>query len=137
MKLLMRKTPRACMALTLILSLLGLGALEPSICRGSDGHSGLKTRLSACCWSGARGDLAARDSDRGRTTALDPVGGVSSCEDTPLVQRALTLTAQGPPVGCLGPLLPLPGTVAASPAGAPLFCPGSILGRLRSTTLLI
>jgi len=137
---LMRKPPRTCVTLTLILGLLGLGALDASICRGSDGHSGLKTRLSTCCGSGTGGGLAAGVVDRGQTVAMDPAGGVSSCEDTPLVQRALSVTARDLPLACLGPPLPFPAPIAAAPtapAAARRFCPGSILDRLRSTTLLI
>ena len=49
MMLLMRRIPRGCVAIALILALLGLGAIDATVCRGVDGHQEIETRLNSCC----------------------------------------------------------------------------------------
>ena len=128
------------MALVLILTLLGLGAVDAAVCRGADGHLGFDTRVSSCCRSAAPEVPLTDLVDRIQTTSLDPANGGSTCQDTPLIQGSPTAHVDHLAAGGLGPAITVPYPITVSPTnrGTPLsFCSGSILCRLRSTILLI
>jgi hypothetical protein len=140
MKPLTRKEPRACVALVLILTLLGLGALDTVICRGSDGHIGIDTRISSCCSSGVARVSSADSDDQVHTSSMDHSNGNAACTDTPLVQGTPAVHHHNPAAGCLASPITVSYPALVSPihrGPATLICSGSILSHLRSTTLLI
>lgn len=140
MKQLARRTPRTCVTLSLILSLLGLGAADAAICWGSDGHFALETRFDSCCRSATPEVPSTASVELNEPTALDPAISGAACEDAPLIQGAPLARTHDIVAGYLGQSTPVlyPIDVSPSPRGA-ASAPGagSSLCRLRSTTLLI
>jgi len=140
MMLLMRKIPRACVAFTLILALLGLGAIDATVCRGADGHQEIETRLNSSCHTATAVSAPADGAELLHLAAAQPADEGESCQDTPLIERALTAHGYLLPVACLVQFVTISyPTVTGLAASAPHATadPGSLLSRLRSTTLLI
>jgi hypothetical protein len=135
-----RRTPRVCVTLLLVLSLLGLGAADAAICWGADGHFALETRFDSCCRSEAPEALSAAPVVAAGPTALDPASAGAACEDTPLILGAPLARAHDVSADYLGQSTTVLYSIDASPAhrgAAQLFDAGSSLVRIRTVTLLI
>ena len=144
MKPLMQEKLRGCVASALILTLLGLGGIDAALCRGSDGHFGIDTRVSSCCRSSVTAEVGSTGSVDWNQTPMDllnsATGDDSSCEHTPLIQATPAPSRGGLVAVCTSqPVNILCSVVASNPTHDtdPMCCSDWILCRLRSTTLLI
>jgi hypothetical protein len=140
MKLRRRNRHRASVASLLVLALLGLGALDATICRGVDGHFNIDTHVNSCCGLTIPVSPSTEGPDRDPSTGWDVSGGSPTCSDTPLIHGTLTAHRDDLAAGGFGCSITIyrPTLVASTVREiAPSFCSESFLCRLRSTALRI
>ena len=140
MKPLARKRPRACVAILLILSVLGLGGFDVAICRGVDGHLGIETRVGSCCCSVSEALSSLGPAGLHSTApALGPAEDAPSCEHTPIIHS--TPAAHANPLAGVFLVWSMPSWCTEPDDAVRVIVPplriGSLPVHLRSTTLLI